>query len=135
MSRVKGSDTKPEIAVRKLLHGWGFRFQLHKKNLPGKPDIVLPRHKRVIFVHGCFWHGHIDCNRSKLPGSNVEFWQAKIAANMERDTRNMEALKALGWETLVVWTCEKKDRLEDKLKGFMDYGDKKKANRPGGSQG
>ena len=122
MSRVKGRDTKPEIAVRKILHNWGFRFRLHDKKLPGKPDIVLPRFKRVIFVHGCFWHGHPGCNRSKLPSSNISFWQAKIAANMERDIRNIEALKALGWETLVIWSCEKKEQLEDKLKRFMDYG-------------
>lgn len=121
MSRIKGGDTKPEIAVRKILHGLGFRFRLHDKRLPGKPDIVLPRHKKIIFVHGCFWHGHTVCKRSKIPGSNVDFWQAKITANMERDTRNLEALKSLGWNTLVVWTCEKKNGLEDKLKGFMNY--------------
>lgn len=124
MSRVKGSDTKPEIAVRKLLHRMGYRFRLHDKRLPGKPDVVLPRHKRVIFVHGCFWHGHTGCNRSKLPASNVSFWEAKIAANMKRDTRNIEALKEMGWQILVVWTCEagSKSLLEEKLKGFMNYG-------------
>lgn len=128
MSRIKGSNTKPEIAVRKILHAMGFRFRLHDKKLPGKPDIILPRHKNIIFVHGCFWHGHNCCNRSKIPDSNSQFWQNKIAANIKRDSQNIDALKALGWKTLVIWTCEKKELLEEKLKGFMNYGATEKAD-------
>lgn len=125
MSRVKGSNTKPEIAVRKLLHAMGFRFRLHGKKLPGKPDIVLPRHRKAVFVNGCLWHGHIGCKRSKRPSSNVEFWQTKISANMERDARDNRELNNLGWKVLVVWTCEirNKELLEEKLKRFMENGE------------
>lgn len=125
MSRVKGRNTKPEIAVRVILHAMGFRFRLHAKKLPGNPDVVLPRHKKAIFVNGCLWHGHTECKRSKLPSSNVEFWQNKISSNMERDIRNIQALKDLGWNVLVVWACEtrKKEILEDILKRFMGYGE------------
>ena len=122
MSGIKGSDTEPEIVVRRLLHSMGYRFRLHGKALPGKPDIVLSRHRKAIFVHGCFWHGHPGCKRAKLPGSNRDFWQAKIQGNSERDKRNQDKLDALGWKVFVLWSCEvrKLDILRKHLKGFMD---------------
>ena len=121
MGRIKGKNTGPEVIVRSLIHGLGYRFRLNLESLPGKPDIILPRYQKVIFIHGCFWHGHADCKRARLPSSNVEFWQAKIAANIERDLRSIQALKGLGWHTLVVWSCEtgNKTLLTQKLKGFM----------------
>ena len=129
MSRIKGCNTQPELAVRKLLHALGFRFRLHDKKLPGKPDIVLPRHRKAILVNGCLWHGHAECKRAKRPSSNVEFWNSKISATIERDNRNRCELNALGWNVLVVWTCEigNKDRLEVKLKRFMDNGETAKS--------
>ena len=121
MSRVSGKNTKPELIVRSLLHNLGFRFRLHRKDLPGQPDITLPKHKKVIFIHGCFWHGHKDCSRSKRPATNKKFWNEKLDKNIERDKRNLEKLKKLGWDTLIVWTCEVKDisRLENKLQSFF----------------
>ena len=122
MSRISGKNTKPEILVRSLLHRMGYRFRLHEKNMPGKPDIVLPKHKKVIFVHGCFWHGHENCPRSKRPSTNVEFWNKKINGNIERDKKNIKSLERLGWETLIIWTCEIKneDALKHKLTSFME---------------
>lgn len=108
MSKVRSSGTKPEVAVRKMLHALGFRFRLHQKSLPGKPDIVLAKHRSVIFVHGCFWHHHAGCVKSKLPSSNEAFWSAKITENMRRDRKNLSALRRLGWRTLVIWECETK---------------------------
>ncbi len=121
MSRIRGGNTKPEITVRKLLHGLGFRFRLHVKTLPGKPDIVLPRHRKVILVHGCFWHGHQDCSKAKRPATNAEFWDAKITANIERDRRNKSVLEDAGWQVLELWTCELKDpeELSGRLKSFL----------------
>ena len=122
MSRISGKDTKPEILVRSLLHRMGYRFRLHKKELPGKPDITLPKHKKVIFVHGCFWHGHENCPRSKRPSTNVVFWNKKINGTIERDKQNIQNLENLGWETLILWTCEIKnhDVLKRKLTSFME---------------
>lgn len=102
----------------------GYRFRLHVKSLPGKPDIVLPRHKKIIQVHGCFWHGHPGCNRSKPPSSNVEFWRKKITGNRERDEKILTALTAMGWKVLTVWSCEisKREELQLKLKGFLENG-------------
>ena len=121
MSQISGGDTKPEIVVRKLIHSMGFRFRLHVKNLPGKPDIVLPRHRKIIVVNGCFWHGHQDCSRSKRPVSNVEFWNAKIVGNIARDERNKAALMEMGWKVLVIWGCETKkpEQLVEKLRDFL----------------
>src|SRR5262245_2134317 len=121
MSRVKGANTQPEKLVRSLLHRLGFRFRLHRKDLPGKPDIVLPRHRKVIFVHGCFWHGHEGCSRSARPTSNQEFWDKKLAGNIERDRRNFEKLENEGWQYLVLWQCELKDKstLTKKIRAFM----------------
>lgn len=122
MSRVSGKNTKPEIAVRSLLHNLGFRFRLHRKDLPGKPDIALPKYKKVIFVHGCFWHGHEDCSRSKRPTTNEEFWRNKLDKNTERDKANVNALEQLGWDVLTVWACEVKDadKLKIKLLSFLE---------------
>lgn len=124
MSRITGRNTQPELVVRKLLHAMGYRFRLHDKKLPGRPDIVLARHKKVILVHGCFWHGHEGCTRSKLPSSNIEFWQKKINGNRERDQETLEAITALGWQVLTVWSCEtrNKELLTEKMKGFMEHG-------------
>ena len=109
MRAVKSSDTKPEIALRKALFALGYRYRLNVKALPGKPDIVLPKYKTVIFVHGCFWHGH-DCKRgSRIPKTNRAYWTEKIARNKIRDAKNIDALSKLGWRVLVIWECEVKD--------------------------
>jgi DNA mismatch endonuclease (patch repair protein) len=105
MSKVTGKETKPEIMVRKYLFSKGFRFRKNVKTLPGSPDIVLPKYKTVIFVHGCFWHGH-DCRKGRLPETNHGFWVDKITKNTERDNRKISELTNLGWKVLVVWDCE-----------------------------
>jgi DNA mismatch endonuclease (patch repair protein) len=106
MRRVKSTDTKPEIVVRKMIHAMGFRFRLHRKDFPGTPDIVLPRHKKVILVHGCFWHGH-DCPAGrKTPKSNIKYWNQKLQRNSLRDVENLAKLKALGWDVLILWECD-----------------------------
>ena len=122
MSRVSGKNTKPELIVRSLLHNMGYRFRLHRSNLPGKPDITLPKYKKVIFVHGCFWHGHKDCRRSKRPTTNKKFWHEKLDKNIERDKVNIRIFKDLGWDVLVVWTCEVNDinQLKNKLLSFLE---------------
>lgn len=121
MSSVKSKDTKPEIIVRKLLHSMGYRFRVHREDLPGTPDIVLPKYKAVIFVHGCFWHGHEGCPRAKLPRTNMEFWEVKIAKNMARDAEAVQNLSRMGWKSLVIWTCEIKDleQLSKKIRDFL----------------
>jgi len=111
MARVRNKNTAPELTVRKALHAAGFRFRLHRKDLPGRPDIVLPRHRLAIFVHGCFWHGH-DCRRGKPPQDNADFWIDKIARNRERDATAGEALAQAGWSVATIWQCELKDGLE-----------------------
>lgn len=116
MSRVQSQDTAPERAVRSLLHRLGYRFRLHRKDLPGKPDIVLPRYKTVIFVHGCFWHGH-NCPKGRLPKTNKVFWSNKIARNRQRDLEHERALKQLGWEVLTVWECQLADT--ERLKNYL----------------
>ncbi|MEI9898927.1 MAG: very short patch repair endonuclease [Hyphomicrobium sp.] len=104
MSAVKGRDTQPERTVRRVVHAAGYRFRLHHTNIPGRPDLVLPRFKVAVFVHGCFWHGH-TCIRGKRPTSNTEFWNAKIEGNIARDQRTTAAVKAAGWKHVVVWEC------------------------------
>lgn len=115
MSRVKGKDTKPELVVRSFVHGLGYRFRLHRKDLPGKPDIVLPRHRKIIFVHGCFWHMH-TCKKGKsTPATRAQFWQDKREGNKKRDKRNIRELKKLGWDVLVVWECQVKSGTFEKV--------------------
>ena len=112
MSRIRGKDTKPEIAVRKALHAAGYRFRLHVKELPGKPDIVLPKWKTVVFVHGCFWHSHDGCKDATIPKTKTEWWVEKLAKNKIRDTLNCEALVRAGWHILIVWECSFKQSSE-----------------------
>ena len=122
MSAIKSRDTKPEIIVRSIVHRLSFRFRLHDKKLVGKPAIVLPRHKKIILVHGCLWHIH-DCKRGNItPKTNVEYWQPKRFRNVERDTANLKTYEKEGWKTLTVWECEIKnsEKLEAKLKKFLN---------------
>jgi DNA mismatch endonuclease, patch repair protein len=120
MSRVKGRDTTPELLVRRLLCSQGYRYRLHRSDLPGNPDIVFPSRRKVIFVHGCFWHGH-SCPRGRAPSSNREFWVRKIAKNKARDRKNLRALRKLQWEELTLWECELKDfrRLRTRVVDFL----------------
>lgn len=106
MAQVRGKDTSPEKQVRSWLHENGYRFRLYRKDLPGRPDIILPKYKTIIFVHGCFWHRHPGCKYATLPQSNVDFWYNKLERNVQRDRRNIEALEELGWNVLVIWGCE-----------------------------
>lgn len=123
MSRVRGKDTKPEMVVRRLVHGMGYRYRLHRRNLPGIPDLVFPSRKKVIFIHGCFWHRHPDpkCKLARLPKSRLEFWKPKLEANRRRDLENINKLLLLGWEVLVVWECElgDKEQLENTVGSFL----------------
>jgi DNA mismatch endonuclease, patch repair protein len=121
MSRIRGKDTTPEILVRQLLHALGYRFRLHRNDLPGKPDIVLPRHRKIILVHGCFWHGHPRCPRAALPKTNPEFWHTKIGKNKVRDHRVRDKLRRMGWAVLVLWQCQLGDirKLTDRIIGFL----------------
>lgn len=114
MSRVRNRNTKPEVLVRSVLHRLGYRFRIHRSDLPGTPDIVLPKYGTVIFVNGCFWHGH-NCSRGKLPATNRAFWEKKIEKNRKRDQENYKKLEDLGWNTIVVWTCRisSRDGIED----------------------
>ncbi|MEZ2224545.1 very short patch repair endonuclease [Rhizobium sp. RCC_161_2] len=107
MQSVRQKDTGPEMAIRRALHRLGYRFRIHQKGLPGRPDIVFSARKKVIFVHGCFWHGH-DCNKGRLPKTRNEYWKPKIDANKARDERTINELRIAGWESLVVWQCEMK---------------------------
>ena len=109
MSRIRGRDTRPEMIVRRIAHGLGFRFRLHRKDLPGRPDIVFQRHQAVIVVHGCFWHRHPGCKRASSPKTRVRYWQNKFEDNVVRDKRNETALRDLGWKVMVIWECETKD--------------------------
>lgn len=109
MARVRRNDTEPELVVRQFLFHQGFRFRKNDKRFPGTPDVVLPRHRALVFVHGCFWHGHIGCPRARLPATRRDFWANKIAANIERDRRVTEENEAHGWRVFVVWECDLKD--------------------------
>lgn len=108
MSQIKGKNTKPEMLVRKFLHSNGFRYKLHDKTLPGKPDIVLPKYKTIIEVQGCYWHGHKNCKYFVLPKSNREFWEAKISGNIKRDIDNHNKICQLGWQLIIIWECQLK---------------------------
>ena len=120
MSKVHSSNTTPELRVRKLLYGLGYRFRLYRRNLPGNPDIILPKYRTVIFVNGCFWHGCPTCKRAKIrPQTNIEYWNNKLDRTLQRDKNNITALENLGWRVIVIWECETKKRnlsvLEQKL--------------------
>ncbi|MEO5759145.1 MAG: DNA mismatch endonuclease Vsr [Mesorhizobium sp.] len=123
MARIHARDTKPELVVRRLLHAMGYRYRLHRGDLPGKPDIAFGKRKKAIFIHGCFWHRHDDpaCRLARLPKSKLDFWGPKLSANAERDTRKQDALKQLGWNVLVVWECElrQSEQLENTLREFV----------------
>ena len=126
MSRIRCKNTIPEITVRSFLHRHGFRFRLHAKNLPGHPDIVLPKHKTVVEIRGCFWHRHFGCKKTTTPSSNVEFWKEKFERNVERDLKNEKLLRELGWRVIVVWECELKDAtrlplLVEQIKAGTEY--------------
>lgn len=121
MSRIRGKDTKPEIVVRRIAHALGYRFRLHRRDLPGTPDLVFPRLRKLIHMHGCYWHCH-DCRYGAVvPKTNAEFWQRKRAGNVERDRRNARAARELGWDVLVVWECEVRDEtaLRRRLSAFL----------------
>jgi DNA mismatch endonuclease (patch repair protein) len=123
MSRIRGKDTRPEVIVRRLVHGMGYRYRLHRRNLPGTPDLVFPGRKKVIFIHGCFWHRHSNprCKLARLPKSRLDFWRPKLNANRRRDMRNQSKLRDLGWKIFVVWECEigDKEQLENRLDAFL----------------
>jgi DNA mismatch endonuclease (patch repair protein) len=123
MQAVQGKDTGPEWVVRRLLHGAGYRYRLHDRHLPGRPDIVLPGRRKAIFVHGCFWHGH-DCAKGRLPKTRLDYWAPKIEANRERDARKRAELEAQGWTVCVVWQCETKEieALKVRLWTFLEQG-------------
>ncbi len=126
MARVKGQDTKPEILVRSIVHSLGYRFRLYRRDLPGNPDITLPKHRKVIFVHGCFWHGHKRCPRAARPTTNIAFWRKKLDSNIDRDRRNIRQLRKDGWRVLVVWQCQtrKPETLKRALSKFLNEEDK-----------
>lgn len=124
MSRIRSKNTKPEIRLRSLLHKAGYRFRLHARKLPGTPDIVLPKYRTVIFVHGCFWHRHIDCANSTMPKTRIEFWESKFKTTVERDQDKIEKLRLAGWRVIIAWECEldKNDgllirRISEELRG------------------
>ncbi len=124
MRAIKGKDTKPEMAVRRLVHGMGYRYRLHRKDLPGSPDLAFGPRKKAIFVHGCFWHQH-ECQAGRLPKTRQELWRAKFDRNRARDERNVAALGQLGWDVLTVWECQLKGReaLGDILASFLAAGE------------
>jgi DNA mismatch endonuclease (patch repair protein) len=121
MRAIRSKDMRPELAVRRLVHGLGYRYRLHKKELPGKPDLVFTSRRKVIFVHGCFWHSH-GCKVAHVPKSNLEYWMPKLARNLARDEKSIAALTASGWKSLVIWECETKDEtnLNKRLRKFLD---------------
>lgn len=123
MRAVKGKDTKPEMIVRRLLHGAGYRYRLHRADLPGKPDLAFSGRRKVIFVHGCFWHGH-DCKRgARVPKTNTGYWTAKIARNVARDKKTAAEIDSLGWQRLVIWECEiPAPNLLERVQSFLEQG-------------
>ena len=122
MARVHGKNTGPEMRVRRIAHRLGLRFRLHRPDLPGKPDLVFPRHGVAVFVHGCFWHRHADCSRASIPATRRDFWEAKFEANVARDEKQQAALAGAGWTVLVLWECELKDerKIEERLWAAID---------------
>jgi DNA mismatch endonuclease (patch repair protein) len=125
MANIRATDTKPEMAVRRFVHGLGYRFRLHKTDLPGRPDLVFPSKRKVIFVHGCFWHQHADrsCKIVRRPKSGVEYWNAKLDRNVARDAAVKKALKSIGWTALTIWECQVRagpETLERSVRKFLD---------------
>ena len=121
MSRIRNKNTKPEKAVRSFLHRSGFRFRLHSRNLPGTPDIILPKYRTVIFVHGCYWHRHRGCKDATMPKSNTEFWEKKFSGTVIRDSQKKDSLIELGWSVIVIWECEiKKEIFGKKLENYLN---------------
>ena len=122
MGRIRSKETKPELAVRKLAHRLGYRFRIHRRDLPGSPDLVFPGRRLALFVHGCFWHRHENCRYAYNPKSNLEFWQAKFKNNVERDIRAESELESMGWRVAVIWECETNysDSLSTRLKGILN---------------
>jgi DNA mismatch endonuclease (patch repair protein) len=136
MRANKSQNTKPEVAVRQMLHALGYRFRLHRRDLPGKPDIVFPSRRKIIEVRGCFWHGHGCVPLGQLPKTRPEYWVPKIAGNRERDTRNIAALHTLGWEVCEVWECAIRsslDQVREQLTGFLNPPPNPQPNHDGGS--
>ncbi|MEA3015247.1 MAG: mismatch endonuclease, patch repair protein [Sphingomonadales bacterium] len=129
MAKVRGRDSKPEMLVRRLVHAMGFRYRLHDRRLPGTPDLVFPKLRKVLFVHGCFWHRHPDpeCKLARMPKSRLDFWAPKLQGNRERDLRRQGELEALGWQSMVVWECQlrHKEQLENELRAFLTEGEPK----------
>lgn len=109
MASIRGKDSKPEMAVRRLMHSLGFRHRLHRRDLPGRPDMAYPRHRLALFVHGCFWHSHLGCPKASIPATNTDFWRTKLARNVERDHAVEDALRSEGWRVVVIWECETKN--------------------------
>jgi DNA mismatch endonuclease (patch repair protein) len=122
MTRVRATNTKPELAVRRLAHRLGYRYQLHRRNLPGTPDMVFAGRRKVVFVHGCFWHRHAGCALARLPKTRQEFWLPKLTANAARDKRHAAALRRLGWGVMTIWECELRQQaqLASRLRRFLD---------------
>jgi DNA mismatch endonuclease, patch repair protein len=118
MSKISGKNTNAEILIRKIIFKMGYRYRLHVHDLPGCPDIVLPKYKKVIFINGCFWHGHSNCNRSNRPKTNIDFWNKKLDENISRDKAILSDLEKLGWEVLVIWQCQLKD--QEFIKAILD---------------
>ncbi len=121
MRAIRSKDTSPEMAVRRLIHSLGYRYRLHGSKLPGKPDLVFAGRKKVIFIHGCFWHLHSGCREGRIPGSRRSYWKPKLEGNRARDARNRRALRRLGWSALVIWECQVKreEKLRAKLVEFL----------------
>lgn len=124
MSRIRGKNTTPELIVRKLVYSMGYRYRLHYAKLPGKPDLVFPGRKKVIFVHGCFWHGHEGCKKATIPKTRVEYWKPKLEENKKRDREKQIELEDMGWDFLTIWQCELKDieGLKKKIQTFITAG-------------
>lgn len=121
MASIRARDTKPEMLVRRYLHGLGFRYRLSPRDMPGKPDLVLPRYRAAVFVHGCFWHGHDGCRFATVPATRTEFWTAKISANKRRDAVSEEKLRSLGWRTAIIWECALRSNQSDALQRAADF--------------
>jgi DNA mismatch endonuclease (patch repair protein) len=121
MANIRSRHTKPEIMVRSALHRLGYRFRLHDKRLPGRPDVVLQKHKKIVLIHGCFWHQHPGCRRCTMPASNQEYWESKLQKNIDRDILHQQALAKLGWKVLIIWECETKniEKVRQRLVRFL----------------